>query len=400
MQMFSPDFLTVFSLISLSSVLVAWVLWLIGRLYWQQGLAFAVLSSLLYACAYLVLTIYSAFDHLLFLLTSKLLICLGISVSTLSIQQFRQSREQLRDFMIVFVPIIITVILAAILMPHHLAQFNELQSMLWVLQITYCLYILIQMRARTLGSGWVMVLASVCTQLLVLLLLITTKTFTIPLVSSVLLASEILVMWLLSLMLFLKTFLYGFGFLMMTRERRYALEQGKEKLDYLTQLPNKAALLDSLKKITQHHSNKTSPLSIMLIETDHFQKINAEHGHLMGDQIIQMLGHKLQSQCRASDIIARYSGNEFAILLTNTTIQGAEVLANRLCEQIRNHKITLKNGHHLNITISIGVHCCIPAQNSKWNTLFTAANAALSKAKSSGRDQFVISTPSMFQKIP
>ena len=83
MPMFSPDFLTVFSMISLSSFLVCWILWLMGRQYWQQGLSFAVLSTALYGCASVAFSLQSISQHLVFLIISKLLICLAISVSIL-----------------------------------------------------------------------------------------------------------------------------------------------------------------------------------------------------------------------------------------------------------------------------------------------------------------------------
>ena len=400
MPMFSPDFLTVFSMISLSSFLVCWILWLMGRQYWQQGLSFAVLSTALYGCAYVAFSLQSISQHLVFLIISKLLICLAISVSILSIQRFRQSHRQVRDLATVSIPILVTTALAFVFIPNNIAQFNEFHTIVCAIQIIYCLRILIQMRSRTPGSGWILVLASVCTQFAVLLLLIATKTFSIPDLTTTLTASKIIIMWTLSLLLFVKIFLSGFGFFMMARDRQYALEQGKEKLDYLTQLPNRSALLNGLKQLIQQDTKTTAPLTIMLIDIDHFQKINNEHGHLVGDQVIQMVAQTLQLQCRVTDIAARYSGKGFALLLNNTTIQGAEVLANRLCEVVRNNEIIIENGRTLNVTISIGVHCCIPAKNNKWEPLFSAANTALGKAKSNGRDRFVISTPSMLQNSP
>lgn len=397
MPMFSPDFSTVFSMISLSSFLVCWILWLMGRQYWQQGLSFAVLSTALYGCAYAAFLLQSIAQHLVFLVVSKLLICLAISVSILSIQRFRQSHRPIRDLATVSLPILVTTGLAFLFIPNSIAQFNEFHTIVCAIQIIYCLRVLIQMRSRTPGSGWILVLTSVCIQFAILVLLIATQTFSMPDLSIRITATTMVTMWSLCVLLFMKIFLSGFGFFMMARDRQYALEQGKEKLDYLTQLPNRATLLNGLKQLIHQDSDTTAPLTIMLIDIDYFQKINNEHGHLVGDQVIQMVAQTLQLQCRVSDIAARYSGKGFALLLTNTTIQGAEVLANRLGEMVRHHDIILKNGHTLNVTISIGVHCCIPAKNNQWETIFAAANTALIKAKSSGRDRFVISTPSMLQ---
>ena len=146
MPMFSPDFLTVFSMISLSSFLVCWILWLMGRQYWQQGLSFAVLSTALYGCAYVAFSLQSISQHLVFLIISKLLICLAISVSILSIQRFRQSHRQVRDLATVSIPILVTTALAFVFIPNNMARFNELHAVICASRIIDGLRIVIQMR--------------------------------------------------------------------------------------------------------------------------------------------------------------------------------------------------------------------------------------------------------------
>ena len=399
MPLFSPDFLTVFSLLSLSSFMVAWLLWIMGRQYWQQGISQVVLSSILFGGAYAGFAIHSLFNEMTLLILSKLIICLALSIFTLAIQRFRQFFNPIRDLITVSVPLMLSIGLMFIFIPNQLIRYNEFQNIICILQTIYCLRILIQMQSRTPGSGWFLIFGSVGIQFTIFLLLIATKTFSVPHSNQIFQTSQSLILWLVSLMLFIKIFLGGFGFFIMTRDRQFALYKGKQQLDYLTQLPNRLALLDGLKQITSAESETTSPLTIMLVDIDHFQKINEQHGHLLGDQVIQMIAQTLQLQCRATDIAARYGSKEFALLLTNTTIQGAEVLAKRLCEVVRNNEIVLKNGLSLHVTISIGVHCCIPEKNNTWENLFSAANCALNKAKSNGHDNFVISTPSMVQSL-
>ena len=176
----------------------------------------------------------------------------------------------------------------------------------------------------------------------------------------------------------------------MLRDRQSALEQDKAKLDYLTQLPNRAALVENLVFSTQQATKQQQPLSLLVIDIDHFKNFNDTYGHLAGDQVIQQVAQILAQQCRSTDLAARYGGEEFVVVLPNTPLQGAEMLANRLCEIVRAHVVRLKTGENLHVTISVGVYSGIPTLQNHWENLIDYADTAMYTAKQRGRNQAVV----------
>jgi diguanylate cyclase (GGDEF)-like protein len=134
------------------------------------------------------------------------------------------------------------------------------------------------------------------------------------------------------------------------------------------------------------------PLSMLLIDADHFKKINDNFGHPAGDQVLKSIASAMRIACRDTDLASRIGGEEFAILLSNTNATGAKVFADRLREQIADTKIkTLINGAetNLSVTVSCGVAQLSEALASA-DTIYKACDEALYSAKSSGRNNVKI----------
>ncbi len=163
--------------------------------------------------------------------------------------------------------------------------------------------------------------------------------------------------------------------------------------DALTGLFNRRYLQRRLKGELARASRYSIPLSCLFIDADHFKQVNDTHGHPTGDRVLQEMAHRLGSCLRASDIATRYGGEEFALILPNTRIKEATVLAQRIRREIGASPIAFdKSGRPLTVTVSIGVSEMIlhPHQQNHEamsDQILADADAALYQAKVDGRDR-------------
>jgi diguanylate cyclase (GGDEF)-like protein len=149
--------------------------------------------------------------------------------------------------------------------------------------------------------------------------------------------------------------------------------------DSMTGLYNKEYVFSLLK-------NNSNPYSLIIIDIDDFKLVNDKHGHLIGDKVIRHVSNCLKSNIRNSDIISRYGGDEFLIVLFNCPIENAKNIANNIKNVIEN-KNTLKE-HNLNISISIGIHSSNNSCNFK--EIFDFADKSLYYAKKNGKSQIIV----------
>ena len=143
----------------------------------------------------------------------------------------------------------------------------------------------------------------------------------------------------------------------------------------------------SLNRNTDERRKKdTQPLSVLFVDIDHFKLVNDEHGHAVGDTVLQQVARALERGIRKNDVVARYGGEEFAILMPNARESVAMQCAINLLGQISG--LSLFPGQlDLSVTVSIGV--AVSDQFSSFDELCDAADKALYSAKNHGRNQVV-----------
>jgi len=135
----------------------------------------------------------------------------------------------------------------------------------------------------------------------------------------------------------------------------------------------------------------SSPLSLGLLDIDHFKKINDTHGHPSGDAVLAHLASLLIASVRSSDIVARYGGEEFAFVLVEASGQEAVIVAERMRARVEAHHFEVPGGVRLRATASIGIAEAL--SNEPAAALVQRADAALYQAKSAGRNRVTCSTP-------
>ncbi|WP_009633346.1 GGDEF domain-containing protein [Synechocystis sp. PCC 7509] len=156
--------------------------------------------------------------------------------------------------------------------------------------------------------------------------------------------------------------------------------------DPLTQLSNRRAMERDLPAQILESRTNTNPLSLLILDVDRFKIINDTYGHLVGDRVLQLLSYRLKHNLRSQDLLFRYGGEEFVIVLNNTDCQQALFIANRLRRLIEEQVFTLDSALNLNITISIGSACLQSLDDRGGITLLTRADRCLLSAKVAGRN--------------
>ncbi len=155
--------------------------------------------------------------------------------------------------------------------------------------------------------------------------------------------------------------------------------------DGLTALLNKRAILEAGAQKIAAAARFDRKLSVLVVDIDFFKKVNDTHGHDVGDMVIRGLGEILKRQKRATDLVARFGGEEFVAVCEQTDEKGAMLLAERIREDLGKTSFRVATGV-LSVTCSVGVST-FPEAGSTWETLFKAADEALYVSKRSGRNR-------------
>lgn len=161
--------------------------------------------------------------------------------------------------------------------------------------------------------------------------------------------------------------------------------------DTVTGLLNRGAVMNQFEREMDRAKLQSQPLLICMIDIDHFKQVNDTHGHLAGDTVLRMVASRLATTLRPFDVVGRYGGEEFLVLL-NCNREHGPTLLERVRRAIADEHFVHEQAS-LQITISCGATFFIPTQDARKETeLLNAADAALYKAKHNGRNCIEIDT--------
>lgn len=160
-------------------------------------------------------------------------------------------------------------------------------------------------------------------------------------------------------------------------------------VDGLTNLYNRAWLNDFLPQLVASAQATGQPLSLIMLDIDHFKKFNDSHGHLQGDHALRTAAQVLTGALRPTDFAVRYGGEEMMVVLPDTNVQVAEAVAGRLCQRMRDAVVFSDMRLPLpHITSSFGVAALADGQDDI--ALIASADAALYRAKEAGRNRVMV----------
>jgi diguanylate cyclase (GGDEF)-like protein len=175
-------------------------------------------------------------------------------------------------------------------------------------------------------------------------------------------------------------------FLFWVRERRQAQLENLARVDALTGLLNRATFMRMFEEECKKQQRTQRPACVMMCDVDHFKKVNDSYGHPAGDLVLMRMGHLLKSTTRYPvDVPARFGGEEFVVLLPETDLEAAQIVADRIAAQLRGQVFEM-DGQQFSVTLSIGIAQAVDGDGDKALRL---ADENLYAAKHAGRDRIV-----------
>lgn len=179
------------------------------------------------------------------------------------------------------------------------------------------------------------------------------------------------------------------------RERTLELQEANRKLeelahtDALTGLANRRQFIAAAEIEIARARRGGRPLSVIVCDIDRFKQVNDIHGHLVGDKAICHVAASLVESVRLVDVVGRFGGDEFVILLPGIVLDEAHVVAERLLERLSAVQLVLDDGRPVALTLSIGLAALEPT-DTHLKDIFQRADAGLYVAKSSGRNRVIV----------
>lgn len=188
--------------------------------------------------------------------------------------------------------------------------------------------------------------------------------------------------------------IYGFivllassaGVLLMHKERADEKARQLAGRDPLTGVYNRRIFIELADMALARAQRSQKPLSLLMLDLDHFKSVNDEHGHLVGDEVLKSFVRVVETCLRREDLMVRFGGEEFCVMLPDASLEGALSLAERIRALVADTPLPVQ-GKSIHITVSFGVDCIRPGEPGTVNMLLERADAALIRAKQTGRNR-------------
>ncbi|MET0028503.1 MAG: diguanylate cyclase [Candidatus Thiodiazotropha sp.] len=175
-----------------------------------------------------------------------------------------------------------------------------------------------------------------------------------------------------------------------TQKRRESYLEAMSLMDELTGLLNRRSLADVLAQAVSEALEHEMPLTLLMLDFDHFKQLNDAHGHVMGDRLLRSFGELLKTRLRKTDHAFRYGGEEFTVLLRDTGIEDGRMIAESIRQAVTNLMI-----ENIMVTVSVGLACVDQCARNTPECLLDSADRALYRAKQLGRNRTIVFEASM-----
>ena len=387
---------TAFAMTGLSGWSLAVLVGVVGRRFPRQGVAWIMLSMVTFGAGYLLIALSKTLPTQATLLASYVLLGLASAAATLGLRRFLLRRWDRWDTLIALIPVVFPV-LWGVVSHDDFARRVQLVNTGFVIQIAVLCTVILRARKGIVGNGWKLMLLGAGIQALTVL------PFAFPgsppstvehIAQS---TAEQIFTWALCVVMFLNLQLSVLSYLMMLQDRLNDEERVAAELDALTQLPNRRSLERRLARMLPALHRDGETLGFILLDIDHFKRVNDTLGHDVGDLVLQHVAKVLRQQLRQVELLARYGGEEFVVALTHADTQSATKVAERLVQAVRDTPLLIDGAVH-QVTVSAGVHLQrLSLADGRqplaevWGPMLREADLAMYEAKRAGRDRFAVS---------
>ena len=379
----TADIPTLLLMIVVSSVVVAGALLVLNGNQRRDGLQYWATALLLSAIAHALLLLYGRIPNLLTVVLGNALLASVLGGFLLAVRRFY-------GLPLHWWRIAALVALVALVMFIYQDQFVRRVAISGVtlsIQTVWLLRVLLRNHAfrESNFSRGALLLASGLVLILVTMLLRGTAAIFFSLDIATILQGN-LVQTFTFMVSFLATLVCSFGFVFMSKERADAANVRLAAQDALTGVANRRALMQALEQQLACAKRQRAPLSLLMLDIDHFKHVNDRYGHLAGDQVLRHVVAVVGQRLRAQDLLGRYGGEEFMLLLPGTDVAGAQQLAQQLCQAVQAAPADWA-GQQIAVTVSVGIAGITSGQACDWETLLQLADKALYRAKDNGRNR-------------
>jgi two-component system cell cycle response regulator len=172
------------------------------------------------------------------------------------------------------------------------------------------------------------------------------------------------------------------------RKKMEAALEAAARTDYLTGTLNRRAMSERAQDERRRAQRSKMPISLLMLDIDHFKKINDTYGHDVGDDALKELVSMIAEKLRVTDALGRVGGEEFVLLLPETGLKGAKILAERIRERIEENILEVAGGHELKMTVSGGL--ALWEEGQTYEDVLKNADEFLYEAKNTGRNRIVM----------
>ena len=374
------DVPTMLLMIIACSVIMAGALAVVGWGQRRDGMGCWAAGLLLHSVAYVLLSLRGRIPDLLSIVVANGLIAGAFAALLAAVHQFQSRPWPLWRMAL---PVAIVVLAFPFLLDQYAARV-ALGSTVYTVQIGLLLWALGSPGHIAPGRGAVLLMAGLALQAIVLLVRVGAALWGAEQPSGLLQSGT--VQSLTFLTSFVTVLTASLGFVFMSKDR---LDDGNRRMaaiDPLTGAANRRSIILALDRDVARAVRMREPLALMMVDIDHFKRVNDEYGHLAGDHVLCHVVDVLRDRVRTQDMVGRYGGEEFLVLLPDTGLKGAAELARQLCHSVEQSPC-IWEGKPLFVTVSIGVFGARMEPGDSWDMLIDAADRAMYRAKQNGRNR-------------
>lgn len=372
---------TLFTVIMALSATLALMVGIAARRHLREGMGYWALGLLAHTVTYLLFAQRGQISDWLSVVLGNVLLSCVFALFTEGVFQFQKRRP---PRWLLWSPVLVVAVLFAALLPWYTARVVA-AVLIYMLQTLLLVVTVLQKRKVTAGVGQYFLVAGFLVLMTMLLL---------QGVGVLLYRDEIKSVqtshWVPSVVFLtaaLCTVVVSLGLILMAKERADERNRNLAMRDELTGLINRRSLLESLEQQLAMAKRQGQPLALLMLDIDYFKQVNDGHGHLTGDAVLRHMARTIAGRTRAQDLPGRLGGEEFLVILPNTTLQGAAQLAEVLRQGIEASPFKTEDGQTIAITLSLGVAEQSQLEAPRCDDLISAADQALYLAKQKGRNR-------------